>query len=181
MAVMPGNQSPDDKEAASIGALRRDAEKLRKSVHRRSVVGLGVTWAVVAAFSLIFFLFPNVWQRIGSALTVVGTAYMCIQLRMRPARVMPDMDETESLRFYRDELERQRDFHQGRWFWSRLAILLPGPLIFFVGFARAYPRLATFGWMELAAFIIFCACAVPLNLGLARKYQRRIDVLRGGM
>jgi hypothetical protein len=73
---------------------------------------------------------------------------------------MPDMDETESLRFYRDELERQRDFHQGRWFWSRLA---------------------TFGWMELAAFIIFCACAVPLNLGLARKYQRRIDVLRWGM
>ena len=79
------------------------------------------------------------------------------------------MGATESIRFYRNELERQRDFHRGWWFWSRLVIFLPGPVIFLVSVALTFPQAATFVWLELAAFVFFVSTAVPLNLRLARK------------
>src|SRR6202165_1474835 len=41
----------------------------------------------------------------------------------------------------------QRDFHWGKWFWSRLLIFLSGPLIFCVGLAQAYPKIALFIWL----------------------------------
>jgi len=157
--------------------LRKEAEKLRTGLRRRSVIGGGAALIVIAGWTLFFFVFPNALQRIGSVLTVAGAAYMVVQLRMRPARTMPDIGEIDCLRFYRTELERQRDFHRGKWFWSRLLIFLPGPVVWCVGFAEAYPKLAPFIWLELAAFLILGAIAIPLNLRLARKYQRRIDAL----
>ena len=157
--------------------LRKEAEKLRSGLRRRSVIGGGAAWLVILGFTVLFFVFPNALQRIGSVLTVVGAGYMFVQLRLRPARVMPEMGETECIRFYRAELERQRDFHRGGWFWSRLLIFLPGPLIFCVGFVQAYPEIAAFIWLEAATLLIGIAVAVPLNLRLARKYQRRIDAL----
>jgi len=161
--------------------LLKESERLGKALRRRSVIGGGAAWIGIAAFTLFFFLFPNRLQRIGSILTVVGAGYMVVQLRMRPARAMPDIGETDCMRFYRAELERQRDFHRGTWFWSRLLIFLPGPLIFCVGFAQAYPELAVYIWLEFAAFLIGASIAVPLNLRSARKYQRRIDALNSSL
>jgi len=157
--------------------LGKEAKRLRTGLRRRSVIGGGAALFVIAGFTLSFFIFQNTWQRIGSILTVAGAGYMVVQLRMRSARATVDIGETDCVRFYRAELERQRDFHQGKWFWSRLLILLPGPFIWFVGFAQASPKLAPMIWLEFAAFLILGAIAVPLNLRLARKYQRRIDVL----
>jgi Mg2+/citrate symporter len=165
----------------SPAQLRKEAETLRKGLRRKSVIGFGAAWIGITAFTLFFFLFPNRLQRIGSILTVVGAGYMVVQLRMRPARAMPDIGETDCMRFYRAELERQRDFHRGTWFWSRLLIFLPGPLIFCVGFAQAYPELAVYIWLEFAAFLIGASIAVPLNLRSARKYQRRIDALNSSL
>jgi Mg2+/citrate symporter len=185
---MPGDYLPDDlkllwKELSasplqiSLDQLRKEAEMLRKGLRRRSFLGGGAAWVVIAAFVAFIFVFPNPFQRIGSVLTVAGAAYMLVQLRMRPARGMPEMGETECIRFYQNELERQRDFHRGKWFWSRLLVLLPGPLLFLVGFAQAYPNLAPVIWLEFATFLILAAIAVLLNLRLARKYQGRIDAL----
>lgn len=185
---MAGDYLPDDlkvlwKEQSvnplqvSPHQLRKEVEKLRTGVRRRSIVGGGVATIVIVAWTLFFFVFPSWLQRLGSILTVAGTLYMVVQLRLRPARAMPDVGETDCIRFYRAELERQRDFHQGKWFWSRLLIFVPGPIIWIVGFARAYHKLAPFIWLELAAFLVFAALAVPANLGLARKYQRRLDAL----
>jgi hypothetical protein len=157
--------------------LRKEAEKLRTEVRRRSVIGGGAALFVIAGFTLSFCLFQNALQRIGSLLTVAGAGYMVVQLRMRSMRPVADMGQTDCITFYRTELERQRDFHRGKWFWSRLLIFLPGPFIWFVGFAHASPKLAPFIWLEFAAFLILGAIAVPLNLRLARKYQRRIDAL----
>jgi hypothetical protein len=53
----------------------------------------------------------------------------------------------------------------------------PGPVIWTVGFAQAYPKLATGIHLELAALLILAVIAVPLNLRLARRFQRRIDAL----
>jgi hypothetical protein len=157
--------------------LRKEAEKLKAGLRKRTVIGGGAALIVIVGWTVFFFVFPNALQRIGSILTVAGAGYMLVQLRMRPARTMPDTGATDCMRFYRDELERQRDFHRGKWFWSRLLIFLPGPLISFVGFARAYPKVAPFIRLELMAFLILGAIAIPLNLRLARKYQGRIDVL----
>jgi hypothetical protein len=161
----------------SLDELQREAGKLKQGLRKRSFIGLTAALVVIAAFSAFFFVFPNKLQRIGSAFTVLGAAYIVLQLRMRRAEFVPNAGETECVRFYRAELERQRDFHRGRWFWSRLVIFFPGPLIFLVGFAQAHPELATFIWLELATFLILAIIAVPLNLRLARRYQHRIDAL----
>lgn len=185
---MPGDYLPDDLKTLwqelgtgpvqiSPEELQREMGKLQKGLRRRSLIGLGSAFIVIAAFSAFFFFFPNRLQRIGSALTVMGTTYVIIQLRMRRAKVTPAVGDTECAPFYRAELERQRDFHRGRWFWSRLLLFSPGPLIFCIGFAQAHPEISTFIWLELGAFLILSVVAVPLNLRLARKYQKRIDAL----
>ena len=169
LSTNPLHLSPDQ--------LRKEMEKLRKGLRRRFFIGGGAALSAIAAWTLYFFLFPNRLQRIGSVLTALGAGYTIVQLKLRPARNMPDVGETGCTEFYRAELERQRDFHRGKWFWSRLLILLPGPLVFCVGFAQAYPEIALLMWLNLVAILILAVIAVPLNLRLARKYQRRIDAL----
>jgi Mg2+/citrate symporter len=157
--------------------LRRETTKLQKGLRRRSVMGVGVCSFLIAGCTIFFFLFQNRLQRIGSVLTVAGAAYLLAQvLRMR-ARTVPDAVETDCVKFYRAKLERQRDFHRGKWFWSRMLMFTPGPVIFCIGFAQAYPKLAAGIRLELVAFLILVVIAVPLNLRLARKYRRRIDAL----
>jgi len=169
MEMNPSVFSPDQ--------LRKEADKLRAGLRRRSIIGGGAAWIVLAAFVAVFFFFPSTLGRIGSALTVLGAGYMLVQLRMRPPRALPDVGEVGGVQFYRGELERQRDFHRGSWFWSRLLILLPGPIIFLMGFVHVFPDAAPLMWLDLAALLVLAVLAVPLNLRLARKYQRRIDLL----
>jgi oleate hydratase len=61
---------------------------------------------------LYLFVFPNLLQRIGLLLSIAGVVYCLIQIRLQRPRPMPDAGETESIRFYRAELERLRDFHR---------------------------------------------------------------------
>ena len=185
---MPGDYLPDDlkniwKELDTnpiqrkADEVRKEAEMLRKGVGRRSALGGLVCLILMASFTVFFFKFPNGLQRIGCVLTVAGVGYLILQLRMRRSSATPDPGETDCVRFYRAELERQRDFHRGKWFWSRLLIFVPGPIVFMAGFAQAYPKLSSGIRLELAAFLILGVIGVPLNLRLARKYQRRIDAL----
>ena len=62
-----------------------------------------------------------------------------------------------------------------------MLFFLPGPVIWMIGFAQFIrdktPGKAWFVWLELAAFLLLGAWAIPANLSLARKYQRRIDLL----
>jgi hypothetical protein len=161
----------------SLEDVRKEAMKLQKTLRRRSLLGGGSALLVIAGFSFTFFAFPNVPQRIGSALIVLAAVYVIIQVRMRRGTDIPAAGTTKSVQFLRLEFERQRDFHQGIWFWSRSMILLVGLVIFFVGFAAAYPAWALFIWLELAAALFLAGLAVPLNLRSARRYQRKIDAL----
>jgi hypothetical protein len=52
------------------------------------------------------------------------------ELSTSPLQLSPD----------RAELESQRDFHWGKWFWSRLLILLPGQAGLLSHFHFAKPR-----------------------------------------
>jgi hypothetical protein len=79
---------------------------------------------------------------------------------------------------YRVELERQRDFHRGIWLWSRLVIMFPSYMLFYLGFAMAHPEVGRgFAAVIAACLIVLGIAAVPLNLRLSRKYQRQMDEL----
>src|SRR5579864_1295746 len=157
-ATMPGDYLPDDLKLLwqelstnplqlSPEQLRKEMEKLQRGLRRRFIIGGGAALSVIAAWTFYFFLFPNWLQRIGSVLTILGAGYTIVQLKMRPARAIPDVGKTDCTEFYRAELGRQRDFHRGKWFWSRLVIVLPGPFVFCVGFAQAFPEIAWLIWL----------------------------------
>jgi hypothetical protein len=122
--------------------------------------------------------FPNPLARLGTVVTLVGSAYIAgqaylIRRRQREADLGAASDEP-SVEFYRTALERQRDFHRGAWLWSRLAIFLPGPVMFVLG-ARSNSRLSLL--MIGAIFVLLGILAIPMNLKRARSFQRRIDEL----
>jgi len=167
----PLQVSPDE--------LRKEAQKVRTMLRRRSVLGRGVAVLVIAGFASFFFLFHAALQRIGSVLAVLGGVHMFVtQLRMRPERVIPDMGQTECIRFYRAALERQRDFHRGEWHGWLLRLTLPaGVLIFCAGSVLVNRESAIPFCLVAAAWLIMAVRAVPLNLKLARTFQGRIDAL----
>jgi hypothetical protein len=159
--------------------LRMEAEKLQKGLRRRSVGVRLVALLVIAGFGLLITHFHSALQRVGSALAILGGIDMFVtQLRGRPARVIPDMGQTECIRFYRAALERQRNFHGAGWFGWLLRLTLPaGVLTFCVGTALAAPAHATVIGLIAAVWLIMAARAVQLSRKLARMFQGRIDAL----
>lgn len=82
-----------------------------------------------------------------------------------------------SVDFYRVELGRQRDFQSGMQFLWRFLALIPGYVLFCVGRAIAAPdATAGLAWVIVLLFV-FLLLAIPLNLGIAQKYQRQIEEL----
>ena len=82
-----------------------------------------------------------------------------------------------TLAFHREELARQRDFHRGWRLWTRLLLLVPGPQLFFLGFSREHPEVATTILFVAIAALVLAIAAVPVNLQLARGYQRQLEEL----
>jgi hypothetical protein len=113
-------------------------------------------------------------MRLGCAASMIAVAFLGYQVnRAKPAEAIasPTIDHL------RNELQRQIDFHRGKQFWSRMLLLAPAGLFFFFAFARAHPEVIAMIRFEIAAFIVFTIAAIPLNLRLAKKYQRQIDDL----
>jgi hypothetical protein len=134
----------------------------------------------VAYFALCFFLLHDTLTRIGSILGVFGFGYWLVRLVVGRGRTIPDLGETDAVRFYRAELERVRDSHR-RMMWRWL--ILPPPFILFdLFFARIYekrwPFIAWSLWFSCALLLAVFVIWVPLMyLRVARKYQSRIDAL----
>jgi hypothetical protein len=169
LASNPVRVSPDD--------LRRETEKLRSRVRLRNSYISGVCCLIIAAYCAFFFYSTTRLERIGSAISIVGTTLAGIQFLRRPARRIPDSATIECIHFYRAELERQRDLHRARGVLSWLLPFLPGPILFNAAVALDSPMLAPLLWLQMAAFLMIAAMVVALNLRLARKYQRRLDAL----
>jgi len=173
--VEPFRMSPDE--------IRKKIGQFDKKIRKGNFIGFTGCFFGIACFSCFFFIYPNLIQRIGALLTVLGTGYLVYQLRLNQLQkreagiTAAKMGKEASVGFYRAELQRQRDFHCGIWFWSRFVIFVPGPLVFCVGFELAYPALATYIRWEGAAILFFAALGIPLNLRLSRKYQKQIEEL----
>jgi hypothetical protein len=159
-------------------------DRLNKKVRRRNYLVLVICISEIACFTYFFVRFPHPVERIGALLTVLGMGYLIYQVLLNQAQRRDFLVEAgrtshPSLEFLRAELERQRDFHRGIWFWSRLVIMIPGPLVFTIGMGMARPELTRSLWLIGAAFLLVAALAIPLNLRLAARYQKEIEALEG--
>jgi hypothetical protein len=163
---------------ADLSAVPRAAQCLINIIRVRTRNGCVTTLIVFAAYFWFIFTLQGSMQRVGSGLVAASMLYMAYQVYARRAGTSPlETDSAAWAGFYRTELERQRDFHRGFWFWSRLAVTLPGFILFCVGGAIARPVDARDYIGMLAVFILLGIWSVPLNLGRARKYQRQLDDL----
>jgi ABC-type uncharacterized transport system YnjBCD permease subunit len=123
-------------------------------------------------------------MKFGSALVILGMAYMTGQVWLnqrscRASRLRAEASgNVNSLEFLRSELERQREFHRGIWFWSRLAVLMPGLLVFGVGAIMLFPWPDSLvGWSVVGVTVFVFPLAIWLNLKKSKAYQREIDAL----
>jgi hypothetical protein len=163
---------------ADLSAVPRAAQCLLNSIRVRTRNGCVATLIVFAAYFWFIFTLQGSMQRVGSGLVAASMLYMAYQVYARRAGTPPlETAAAGWAGFYLTELERQRDFHRGFWFWSRLAVTLPGFILFCVGGAIARPADARGYTGQLAVFILLGIWSVPLNLGRARKYQRQLDDL----
>lgn len=169
-----------DRPTFSLEQLRENTARLLARRRRGSAI-LGSCMAVfVATFALCFFCFHNNLTRIGSVLGVFGFGYWLVDLLEERARAVPDLGETDGVRFYRAELERVRDWHRGL---RRRLLVIPVPSILFnLGFAQLYAKrfafVAPLMWIEGAFMLAVFAIWAPVgHARLARKVQSRIDAL----
>jgi hypothetical protein len=81
--------------------------------------------------------------------------------------------------FLAGELVRQRNFHRGVWFWSRLMALLPGLLVCDIWLIVRYPKhpMGYLGYVLTASLLLLCPWAVWMNQKKSLCYQRQIDAL----
>lgn len=174
------NQPLED-TTMTIEEVRSRIARLARTVRRRNLIGGFACISVMLLFSYFAFGRANVIFRVGSVLTVLGAGFIGLQLirgKLLPRGVpAPETQGQAGLTFYRKELERQRDFHQGRWLWSRLLIFVPGPALVLIGQAQADPSYVRVVAIEALVFAFLLIYSIPRNLRMARNFQRELDAL----
>ncbi len=133
---------------------------------------------LIIAFATWGFLENDLLMRIGAAASVIAIAFLGVQVHQnRFKRGDASPTALPSLEHLRNELQRQVDFHRGKRLWSRLLLLAPAGLLFYFAFARAHPEVIRIIRFEIATFIVGILAAIPLNMRMAKKYQRQIEEL----
>lgn len=156
--------------------IRGRIEAMNRKMRRRTFDGYLVCATMIAFFVGWMFVGMNSLQMIGAVLSIVGVSYLAWQVRANRFR-LPSIDAGDTLEHLRNELARQRDFHRGSRFWSRILLFIPGPLVFFAGFAQAHPEVIAMIRFEIISFVVIAIAAIPLNEWMARRYQKQIDAL----
>jgi len=175
---------PDGEFRISPEALRKKSKRLKRALLMRDGTAWFVGLSEIAWFSYIFAIAPQPIVKIGSVLIMIGMAYLTGQIWLdqrnrRNSRARAEASgNVNSLDFLRAELERQREFHRGIWFWSRMAALFPALLVFGIGAAVVYPWPdSAVGWAVTAVAVAIAPVAIWLNRKRSRTYQRVIDDL----
>jgi len=174
-----------DRPVFSPDQLRQETEKMRARRRKSDVLGAAVMAFFVASYTIIFFFIPNnALTLAGSILSVLICGMWLINILRKRARVAPDPGETDSVRFYRAELERARDNH--RTLVWRLARLGPPFILWDIGFARIFAKAAWFieplMWFDCVFLLAMFAVVLPVKqLKSMRKYQERIHTLDAAM
>lgn len=158
------------------------ARATRHAVRLRWLARAQLAGAVVGALGFIAFALwlTDPRMRAGSAILAIDFVYILVLLPRGRVHDRPNdgsVPAEPSLAFYRTALAHQRDLARGTRLWARLAIGLPGVLLFFAGFTRAYPALAPVLRLELAVILVALGTTFALSRRRAARYQREIEAL----
>ena len=202
---MANDSQPDDVvtlwQAQGTDGFRMSTEEIHKKIEtmnrvlRRWAFDVYLVCALMIVIAIsAMFLGLNTLETVGAILGIIGFSYLAWQIRQNRFRGAATGD-TASLDHLRTELARRRDFHRGARLWSRVLLLVPGLLVFYAGFAQEHPEVL---WIkastrfagaslptlevqiirfEIISWVVLAIAAIPLNLWMARRYQRQIDEL----
>lgn len=154
-------------------------ERVQNALRRKYNIAYLACFLVMAGFSYYLVIFPNIGERVGCVLTILGAALLAVQLHSNDARrrrAASPGDGSAAMDRYRGALEHMRDFHRGRWLWSRMIAFL-GPLLFAYAFHRTHPEPIGSFLAVIIGFLVLGIVAIPLNLNRSRKFQRELDRL----
>ena len=160
----------------STEEIRGRIETLNRKLRRRTIDGYLVCAAMIVFFAGWMIVGMNSLQKIGAVLGIIGVSYMAWEVRAHRFRER-SIYGSDTLQHLRNELARQRDFHRVTRVWSRMLLFVPGPVVFSAGFAKQHPEVIRIIRFEIITFAIIAIAAIPLNLWMARRYQRQIDEL----
>lgn len=169
-----------------LAEIQGKFSRLQARLRRRRVVTYAICLGETVWFAYwLVFTTPPIVMRLGCLLIILGMNFLAGQVwlddrdRQKTLENPGAAGRTNCLDYYRAELVRQREFHRGVWFWSRLLTLLPGPLL--IGGWSAIKLHGTgngdAGVIILIATPILAVVAVWLNYRLSRKHQRQIDAI----
>jgi hypothetical protein len=156
--------------------LRRIEAMDRKN--RRTVYDVYLAVAVISAGMIAFAaISSNRLMAIGAALTAIGYGLLAWLVRRNFRPGVAELPEA-SVKVYRAQLERQAGFFR-RALWLRLLCVTPGPLLFSLGLAAAYPKAAPIIYVQLVTFVAILIATVPLSRRKAATLEREIaEMLR---
>ncbi|HUA13727.1 MAG TPA: hypothetical protein VMG31_00410 [Verrucomicrobiae bacterium] len=166
----------------SVEEIRRRAGKFERRIRWRNI--REYVASLIAAVLLGYFSVTahDLLSRITFGLFVAAMVWIVVQLhRKGSAKRLPEgVDSLTSLRLYRAELERQREVVSSVWWWY-LAPLVPGFVVYTIGYAIKIPRpVAWAGLLLLDAIISAMFYGIwKMNMRAARCLQRMIDELNG--
>jgi hypothetical protein len=162
---------------SSLAEIPQAALSFAKEIRKRTITGTFICAFEIVWFASTFHTTTNTTEQVGCLLTIGAMLYMGYQLLARRSTLSLRDESPTTPDAYRSELELQRDFHSGGWLWSRVVLMVPGFLLFCIGLAGTHPRSTISIAGTTAALLTLCTLAIPNNLRIARRYQRRIDDL----
>jgi hypothetical protein len=172
---------PEEEMNMTLATIRSKSLKFQTKIRRRNIREYVAAAVSIAAYGAYIVYLPNVLQKIGSCLIVLGVFAVIYWLHKGGSskEVPVDSSAQDCLDFHRQELRRQRDLllQVGSRY---LAPLVPGLAIFFAG-----------TWIESAVdskgvlFMTLIAVLVAavfggvywLNARAAKKLQQELDAL----
>lgn len=163
---------PSEHFQMSIEELHMRMNRIERQLRRRTLLGFLNCAFLAVFFALWWSRSANHVEQTGAVLIVAAVAYLGWDLiRNRPR--LSTADRTAD--HLRAELLRQRNFHRGAPFVTRLVFLFSAAMVFFTGFAMAHPEIRRPIIGEAIAAAVLTLIAIPVNLRLAAKFQRELD------
>jgi hypothetical protein len=171
---------PVEGATMSIEEIARRAGTLDRQITYRNLREYLAALLVTVFFGYSFVRAHEILFRAAFVVWIAGLSYMSFQLhRKGAARLMPsDMGASSCLKFYRSELERQRNILADVWPWY-LAPLVPGFAVYTLAFCLTNPH-----WWSIVGMAVMDGVAAAVFIGIwklnaraARSLQKRIDEL----
>lgn len=169
----------------SMEELRAKAAKFQRRMQWRNLREYLAALIVISFAGVACWKTPQIVPRVAFALLVAGAIYYMWHLhRWGSARPVPaDMGRADCVRFYRDELERQRDLVGSIWKWA-IGPIMPGMVLLNTYFIVFPPTSRRFSVVSVVLQAALVSTIGWLNLRAARRLDRRIAELDrelGGM